>query len=470
MAVQTTISPIDQKPAATRDILTEQQLDEAVALSVEEQKKWRKVPLDDKIKIVKQFLVEFEKLREPIIKELTLEMGRPIKYTSGEVSGTLYRATHLVEIAKEALATVPVKDVAGFTRFHKKEALGVVLVIAPWNYPFMCMINSIVPALLAGNTVLVKPSPQTPSSATRLQQAFLAAGLPPAAFQVLTLDQPTTLKLVASPSIAFVAFTGSVAGGKGVDQAAAGGKNFKGVGLELGGKDPAYVREDADLKYTVDQLVDGAFFNSGQSCCGIERIYVHSSIYDEFVAQFVELTKAYILGNPLSVTTTLGPVISLASAARIRAQVASAVAAGATPLIDESLFPEAKEGTTYLAPQVLVNVDHSMEVMSEETFGPVVGIMKVKSDAEALKLMNDSDYGLTASIWTSPDDEKSIEAFHALADELETGTVFLNRCDALDPALAWTGVKDSGRGVSLSEFGFDHVTRLKSVHMKTKIN
>lgn len=326
------------------------------------------------------------------------------------------------------------------------------------------------PALLSGNAVIIKPAPQTPLPAERVLAAFQAAGLPANVLQVIHLTQEATLELCADPRVNFVAFTGSVPGGRAVAEAAASGKNFKGVGLELGGKDPAYVRADADLKYTVASLVDGAFFNSGQSCCGIERIYVHSSIYDEFVKEFVELArKDYKLGDPLQSDTTLGPVVSLASAKRIRKQVADAVAAGAELALAESEFPGAKEGTTLVGPQVLVKVDHTMDIMTEETFGPAVGIMKVENDEEALALMNDSVYGLTASVWTNPTDPASLAVFNDFVDDLEAGTVYLNRADALDPALPWTGVKNSGRGISLSTLGYDQLTQAKSVMMRVKL-
>jgi len=213
----------------------------------------------------------------------------------------------------------------------------------------------------------------------------------------------------------------------------------------------------------------GAMFNSGQSCCAVERIYVHSAVYDEFVRQFVAVARAYKLGDPTQPETTLGPVVSLASAARIRKQVRDAVAAGAELVLAESAFPEAKEGTTLVGPQVLVNVDHTMSVMMEETFGPVVGIMKVESDEEALGLMNDSPYGLTASVWTSPTDPTSLAVFHHFVDELECGMVYLNRADALEPALPWSGWKDSGRGVSLSPLGYDQLTKAKSVCMRVQL-
>jgi acyl-CoA reductase-like NAD-dependent aldehyde dehydrogenase len=267
---------------------------------------------------------------------------------------------------------------------------------------------------------------------------------------------------MGDPRIGTVCFTGSVAGGRAVVAATAAG--FATSGLELGGKDPAYVRADANLAHAIDTLTDGAFFNAGQSCCGIKRIYVAAPRYEEFVAGVVDLTHKYRLGSPLDPETTIGPVVRAAAAASVRAQVLDAVARGARQLIDQASFAASVPGTAYLAPQVLVDVDHSMPIMREETFGPAVGIMKVASDEEALRLMNDSDFGLTAAIFST--DAARAES---LGDALETGTVFLNRCDYLDPALAWTGVKNSGRGCTLSRVGFEQLTRPKSYHFKVTL-
>jgi acyl-CoA reductase-like NAD-dependent aldehyde dehydrogenase len=255
-------------------------------------------------------------------------------------------------------------------------------------------------------------------------------------------------------------FTGSVDGGHSIQRTA--GERFIGTGMELGGKDPAYVRADCDLAYALGETVDGVFFNSGQSCCSIERIYVDAGIYDQFVEGFVDLSRKYVLGNPLDAATNLGPMVSAKAAEFVRGQVAEAIGQGARAVVSETEFAASQVGTPYLAPVVLTHVDHSMRVMTEESFGPVIGIMKVASDEEAIRLMNDSPYGLTASIWTN-----DIDAAVSIGDRVETGTCYMNRCDYVDPALVWTGVKDTGRGVALSVLGFDSFTRPKSFHLKS---
>ncbi|CCL98460.1 uncharacterized protein FIBRA_00458 [Fibroporia radiculosa] len=465
---QTTISPHNQQPLITRTYPSEHELQAVIKRSASAQVRWSSVPLRDRIAIARKFMDEFRNMTNEIPLELTLQMGRPISQGVGEVRGLLERAEYMLSIAESALADVALTDTdkPGFRRFIKRAPLGVILVIAPWNYPYLTSINSVLPALVAGNSVLLKPSPQTPLAAERFALAWARAGLPTDLLQVVHLSPDLTTFVVQHSAVNFISFTGSVVGGRSVDQAAAAAKDFKG----LGGKDPAYVRADANLDYTVSELVDGAMFNSGQSCCAIERIYVHEALFDTFVSKYVDLVKNYKLGDPTQPDINLGPVVSVVSAERIRKQVADAIEAGAKALIPEGSFPVALLGTAYVAPQVLVDVDHSMSIMMEETFGPVIGIMKVSSDEEAIRLMNDSPYGLTASVWTdaqhNPDSEAS---FLNIVDQLHAGTVFLNRCDYLDPALAWTGVKDSGRGVSLSKFGYDQLTRAKSVHMKIQI-
>jgi acyl-CoA reductase-like NAD-dependent aldehyde dehydrogenase len=367
----------------------------------------------------------------------------------------------MVSIAPHALADIDAGPKDNFRRFVRREPLGVVLVLAPWNYPYLTSVNSVVPALMAGNAVVLKHSNQTPLCAERFAEAFEAAGLPPGAFQFVHCSHEQSARMIASPLVDFVAFTGSVAGGHAVQQAAS--ERFIGTGLELGGKDPAYVRPDADLAHAVENLVDGAMFNSGQSCCGIERIYAHERVYDAFVEGFVALTRKYRLGDPTEADVNLGPMVRARAADFARGQVREAVAAGAKSLIDPREFAADREGTPYMAPQVLVDVNHSMRLMREESFAPVIGIMRVASDEEAIALMNDSDYGLTAAIWTRDPD-----AALSIGERVQTGTWFMNRCDYLDPALAWTGVKNSGRGCTLSVVGYEQLTRPKSFHLRIK--
>jgi acyl-CoA reductase-like NAD-dependent aldehyde dehydrogenase len=333
---------------------------------------------------------------------------------------------------------------------------GVVFVVAPWNYPYMTAINTVAPALIAGNTVVLKHATQTLLVGELMARAFHSAGVPEDVFLNVFLDHDTTSALIADRAFDFVNFTGSVGGGKAMERAAAG--TFTGLGLELGGKDPGYVMEDADLDAAVATLIDGAMFNSGQCCCGIERIYVHESLFDAFVEKSVALVKTYKLGNPLDPDTTLGPMANTRFADEVRAQVSEAVAAGAIAHIPT--FAE-DDGGAYLTPQILTNVTHDMRVMRDESFGPVVGIMPVKDDEEAIALMNDSEFGLTASLWTA-----DIDRAMAVGDRVETGTVFLNRADYLDPGLCWTGCKNTGRGGGLSVIGYHNLTRPKSYHLK----
>jgi len=460
MAIQRTISPVDGRIYVERSLAGPEELEQTLAQAAQAQKAWAQTPLHERLAIVERMVEVMLGAVEAVAEELTWQMGRPIRYSPKEIQGGFAeRARYMARIAPSALQDIPAEALPGFTRFIRREPLGVVLVLAPWNYPYLTSVNTIVPAILAGNAVVLKHSAQTPLVAERYAWAFQEAGLPEGVFQYLHMDHDLTAQAIADPRVAFVAFTGSVAGGRSVERAAAG--HFKGVALELGGKDPAYVRPDADLEYSVVNLVDGAMFNSGQSCCGVERIYVHESLYQPFVEAFVAETLKLRLGNPLDPETTLGPMVRTEAAEFVRGQIAEAIAQGAKALIDPKAFPADAPGTPYLAPQVLVNVNHQMRVMVEESFGPVVGIMPVKSDEEALALMNDSPYGLTASIW-SKDEGAALQ----LGTGLETGTVFLNRCDYLDPALAWTGVKESGRGCSLSLLGYEQLTRPKSYHLR----
>lgn len=459
--MQRTVSPIDGSVYVERELASADAINRVLDQARTAQRAWRTTPVADRARILTRFCDLFESQREEIATELTWQMGRPIRYSPGEVNGTLERARHMIAIAPQALADIDAGPKENFTRFVRREPLGVVFTVAAWNYPYLIAVNSVVPALMAGNAVILKHSAQTPLCAERFASCLTKAGLPDGVFQVLHLSHADTEKIIRDPRVDFVAFTGSVAGGHAVQRAAS--ERFVGIGLELGGCDPVYVRHDANLAHAIENVVDGAYFNSGQSCCGLQRIYVHERIHDAFVEGFVELTRKYVLGNPLEPDTTLGPVIRTVAAETIRQQVAASIRAGGQPAIDESAFSLAKSGTAYVAPQALLNADHSMPVMTEEIFGPVAGLMKVTSDEQAIALMNDTAYGLTAAIWTADE-----AAALSIGDRIDTGTWFMNRCDYLDPALAWVGVKDSGRGCTLSVVGYEHLTRPKSFHLRTR--
>jgi acyl-CoA reductase-like NAD-dependent aldehyde dehydrogenase len=458
----TTISPIDGRIYVERELADAHAINRALDTARRSQAAWQSLPLESRVAVLDSAVQAFVAKGDSIAEEITWQMGRPISHSPGEIRGFEERARYMLGIAAQTLAPIDPGVKAGFVRRIKRVPLGVVAVVAPWNFPYLTAVNSVLPALIAGNAVVLKHSHQTPLCAERFAEAFASAGVPQGVFQYLHLSHGDTARLMADARVNSVCFTGSVAGGRAVVESTAAG--FALSGLELGGKDPAYVRADANLVHAVESLTDGAFFNAGQSCCGIKRIYVSAPLYDRFVEAMVDLTHKYVLGSPLDPETTLGPVVRTAAAEAVRAQVEAAVAQGARQLVDKGHFPQDRPGTPYLAPQVLIDVDHSHRIMREETFGPAVGVVRVTSDEEAVRLMNDSDFGLTAAIY-STDPARAEE----LGDQLETGTVFLNRCDYLDPALAWTGVKDSGRGCTLSRVGFEQLTRPKSFHFRVTL-
>ncbi len=460
MTTFTVLSPGTGKPLLERPWATPKDIQAALSLAEAQKHAWRRTPLAERSRWVAAFVDAVVESKDAAGKELTEQMGRPIRYSAGEIGGFEERARAMIAMAEDALGAIRPPEKEGFERFVSREPLGLVLALAPWNYPWLTAVNVIVPALLAGNVVLLKHSDQTPLVAERLFAAAEKAGLPKGVFQYVHASHPDVARMAQDSRIDYVAFTGSVAGGRAVKGAI--GDRFIAMGLELGGKDAAYVAPDADFDFSVENLVDGAFFNSGQSCCGIERIYVHESIYPRFVDAFVEKVHEYSLGDPLLESTTLGPVVRRANKERIAAQIEAAVKSGARALVDQSRF-EVPASSAYMAPEVLVDVTHDMDAMREETFGPLACIAPVSSDEEAIEKINDSRYGLTSGIWTS-----DIERARTMAKELETGTVFMNRCDYLDPELAWVGVKDSGRGCTLSKVGFESLTRPKSHHFRIR--
>ena len=449
------ISPIDGSVYAERETLSNDAALEAVARARKAQKAWAARPLQERVDLVMGALKEIENSTDRMTEELAHQMGRPVRY-GGEFGGLQERASHMAKIASDALAPTVIEDSDAFSRKIMREPHGVVFVVAPWNYPYMTANNTIAPALIAGNSVILKHASQTILVGEHLADAYRAAGVPEDVFQNVVLSHDTTSALIADNAFDFVNFTGSVGGGQAMERAAAG--TFTGVATELGGKDPAYVRADANLDAAVDGVMDGAMFNAGQCCCGIERIYVHESLYDAFVEKAVAWVNNLNLGNPLEEATTLGPMANVRFANEVRAQIDEAVAAGAKAHIEKM---PSDDGGAYLTPQVLTDVTHEMRVMRDESFGPVVGIMPVKDDEEAIALMNDSQFGLTAAIFTADAD-----AAEAIGQRLETGTVFMNRADYLDPALCWTGCKQTGRGAGLSELGYHALTRPKSYHLK----
>lgn len=450
------ISPIDGSVYLEREALELTAARAAVKRASAAQPAWEQKTLQERIDLVAAGVKALGAMNDEIVTELAWQMGRPVRY-GGEFGGVHDRTEYMASIAAEALAPIEVENSDSFIRRIERRPVGVVLIVAPWNYPYLTTINTLVPALIAGNTVMLKHASQTLQVGERLAAAFHSAGVPVDVFQNVVLDHNTTASLISEKSFGFINFTGSVAGGRAMEQAAAG--TFSGVGTELGGKDPGYVMEDANLDAAVETLIDGAMYNAGQCCCGIERIYVCEQHFDAFVEKAVNIVKHYKLGNPLEQETTLGPMATVRFADEVRAQTREAIAQGATALIDPALFPN--DHDAYLMPQILVDVDHSMRVMREESFGPVVGIMKVKDDAEALALMNDSEFGLTASLWTN-DSERA----NRIGRQLQTGTVFMNRCDYLDPALCWTGCKNTGRGGGLSVIGYHNLTHPMSFHFK----
>jgi acyl-CoA reductase-like NAD-dependent aldehyde dehydrogenase len=453
------ISPIDGREYARRPLTSDAALDAAIGSARKAQRGWAGVPLAERIALALRFLDAMESLNAAIVPELAWQMGRPVRY-GGELRSFLERVRGMVALAEEALAPVVAELAPERRRYVSRVPAGLVLVVAPWNYPFLTAANTIVPALIAGNAVLLKHASQTLLAGERFEQALRMAGLPEGVFHNIFLSHDQTFRLLGSGLVDHATFTGSVGGGRAIERAAAG--TFTSLTLELGGNDPAYVRADADVAVAVEGLVDGAFYNAGQSCCGVERIYVHEAVWQPFLEGFVAGAQNYRLGNPLDPETSLGPLSSAKLATQVRAQVRQAVEAGAQTHVERQLFPADKEGTAYLMPQVLTGVDHGMAIMREETFGPAIGLMPVKDNGEAVRLMNDSDLGLTASIWTS-----DMDAGERLAAEVEAGTVFVNRCDYLDAALAWAGFKNSGRGASLGRFGYEAVTRPKSFHLRS---
>jgi acyl-CoA reductase-like NAD-dependent aldehyde dehydrogenase len=436
------------------------ELEAVLARAREAARALRAMSVAQRVKLSLAACEAMEKRVEEIALEITRQMGKPLAQARGEVGGMAGRWRHMAALAPEALADIVLPPKEKFERRIAKEPLGVVLDLPAWNYPLLTAVNAIAPAVLAGNAVIVKHAPRTPLCADAFARAFAEAGAPAGTVQAIFLDYPGTERLVADPRIDHVLFTGSVHGGHRIQNAAK--DRFLHVGLELGGNDPAYVAADAEVDKAVENLVDGAIYNAGQSCCAVERVYVHHSLYRRFVDACEPLVRAYVMGDPEKDGTSLGPIAQPWHPAELEGLVKDAVGKGSRLVVGGKATSVGGRGRFFEA-TLLCDVGPEARLMGQEAFGPILPVASVASDEEALARMNASNLGLTASVWTQDRDRAD-----RMARQLDFGTVYMNRCDALDPALPWTGVKDSGRGVTLSTLGFDALTRPKALHYRLK--
>ena len=459
-ATHTVDDPFTGENATSVPVADEATIGKTLDRAREAARAMRRLPIEERIALCDRALTAFEARAEEIAKDITTQMGKPLSQARGEVKGMAGRWRHMMEIAKDSLADIVLPPKEGFERRIAKDPLGVVLDLPAWNYPLLTAVNAVIPAVLAGNAVVVKHSPRTPLCGDHFARAFAEANGPANVVQSLFVDYETTEKMVADKRIDSVLFTGSVLGGHRIQAAAK--DRFLHVGLELGGNDPAYVAEDADLVNTVENVVDGAIYNAGQSCCAVERVYVHRSMYEKFIAAAEPLVKGYVMGDPKSDKTSLGPIAQPWHIKELTSFIDDAKSKGAKVVVGGEACAVSGKGRFFQA-TLLRDVPQTAAVMQKESFGPILAVSPVDSDEEALARMNDSQLGLTASIWTTDRNRAD-----RLARELEFGTVYMNRCDALDPALPWTGVKDSGRGVTLSALGFAELTRPKAIHFRLK--
>ncbi|MBX3217381.1 MAG: aldehyde dehydrogenase family protein [Labilithrix sp.] len=458
MTTHTVDNPYTGETACTVEVTDDTTLDRVLADARRAAHELAGLDVEQRVLLCERALEKLEARAEEIAADVTRQMGKPLSQARGEVRGTAERWRHMQSIAKAALADVVLPPKEGFERRIAKTPLGVVLDLPAWNYPLLTAVNAIVPAVLAGNPVVVKHSPRTPLSGEHFARAFTEAGAPAGVVAAVFFDYERTERLVADARIDHVLFTGSVHGGHRIQSAAK--ERFLHVGLELGGNDPAYAAEDCDLDKTVENVVDGAIYNAGQSCCAVERVYVHRAVYDRFVAAAEPLVRAYVMGDPSHAKTTLGPVAQPWHPKELETFVADATRRGAKLVAGGKAVSVDGKGRFFEA-TMLTGVPDDADLMQRESFGPILAIAPVSSDEEALAKMNASRLGLTASVWTRDRDRAE-----RMARALDFGTVYMNRCDALDPALPWTGVKDSGRGVTLSALGFDALTRPKAIHFR----
>jgi acyl-CoA reductase-like NAD-dependent aldehyde dehydrogenase len=460
MTTLTVDNPFTSETACSVPLADEAKVNETLDRARDAARAWKSSAIDERLALAEKAVAAMEKAADSIAADISRMMGKPLGQAKGELRGMAERARFMASIAKASLADVVLPEKENFERRIVKEPLGVVLDLPAWNYPLLTAVNVVVPAVLAGNAVIVKHSPRSPLCGEHFARAFREAGAPAHLVQALDCDHPTSERMVGDPRVDHAVFTGSIFGGHRIAQAAS--KKFMHVGLELGGNDPAYVAADCDFDKTVENVVDGAIYNAGQSCCAVERVYVHRSVYPRFVAACEALIRGYVMGDPMDDKTTLGPIAQPNHPAELEALVAEAKERGARVVAGGKRATAGGKGRFFEA-TLLADVPHDAKLMHAESFGPILPIAVVDSDDEAILRMNDSDLGLTASVWTQDRDRAA-----RFARSLETGTVYMNRCDALDPALPWIGAKQSGRGHSLSTLGFDQLTRPKSIHFRLR--
>ncbi len=438
------LNPFTLEPTGEYPLLDYSELTKAIAAARRASEYWRKVEVGQRVEYIRAGLQYFEANRGAIAKDITQQMGKPIRQSENELKGFFERADFLLDAAESTLAPEILTGKPGFIRRIEHVPLGVALIIAPWNYPLLTAVNGVATALLAGNAVILKHSSLTPAVGEHFAKAFGrmgpggSLGSGEDLLQAVLADHEDLGRVISEGDIDHVVFTGSVEGGRSVQRAAAnrvdGINRFIDCNLELGGKDGAYVAADADVAKAAADLVDGAMYNAGQSCCGIERVYVHKSLYDEFLGRCEDLVAEYVLGNPLDHKTSMGPLSSATAAVAMARQIEAAKERGAKVVAGGQARILGKG--TFFEPTLLTGTDNSMDVVREENFGPILPIMSVRDDDEAIRLINDSPYGLSSAIYTS-----DVERANRFSGEADTGTVFMNRCDYLDPALPWTGVR-----------------------------
>ncbi|MCB9185757.1 MAG: aldehyde dehydrogenase family protein [Flavobacteriales bacterium] len=446
---------------ATEEVIKEVQEDSEASIqskfdaAKKAQKAWAKVPLKERIACIAKFNELMLANAEKIARDLSAEVGKPLDQAKGEINGGVGRSKYFVENSEKYLAEEWTVTEGGTKEKIVYEPLGVIANISAWNYPILVGVNVFVPALIGGNAVLYKPSEFSTLTGLNIGEMMWQAGVPKDVFQVIVGAKEAGQALLDLPMDGYF-FTGSYNTGKYIAEQVAG--KLVPIGLELGGKDPMYVSDDVDVKSVAASGVEGAFYNNGQSCCAVERIYVHENIYDDYVAAFIEEAKTMKIGGPDEEGTFIGPLTRPQQMDVLEDQVADATSKGAKLLLGGK---RAERAGYYFEPTVLVDVDHTMKVMMDESFGPIIGIQKVKDDAEAIQLMLDTPYGLASSVFTN-DKERA----ERIMQEMNSGTVYWNCCDRVSPTSPWSGRGHSGLGSTLSHAGIRAFVQPKAYHLR----